>query len=744
MPREQKNKGELASKQSSPKKLRSDDLVTDSDEVIMRLNQMLMDLADRKLELWVEYGLESREYVNGLKAKYQYYIPLKTTDVIDGGPFGAGRGLNIRGKHESQMRLGRTSMADDPIANLLRDTELSVIRGEKTKVLQRLEDLLAANPDPGFAQVDPPAQKRGLTKEGVVGTVPDPSLYGRLPDNVVAFKRDGEVHHIVFNEQFTKLAQALSAESTQNIASGLNALRTFNRYLTGTLTRWNLAFLPVNVQRDIATGYIHNLEQGWDFANGALKRLPSSYVAAARYNKGVAPSTKADHYYHEYVKAGGPISTLGLAEDQIAKAKELQKAIDGLGSSWARSVSMVRRVFGFVETINDIGENGTRFASYMEARERGWSIERAASYAKNLTTNFERKGEIGAVLSAAYIFANAGIQGTARSIQAIKSPRVAKAVVSMSLAMVVLDGLNAAWSDEDDEGNKFYDKIPDWKKRTSLIFMLPGSGGKYLSIPLPQSISPLFYFGTTVGEMVRGRRGPMEATASWMEAATDQWNVLGGGSDLIETALPTVMDPVYVIGAERTPFGTPLMPFSFDPDTPDSQRYWSRTSSNFVDFAQWMNRSTGGDEITSGMIDVSPETLAYLTRFLFGGIGAESMRTGSVFSDIAAGKAPKLEDVPAVRRYVGDISEDDRYDKGMYSEAQREIRRYQSALNRAKTAGSGDTIARLRRDYPGYDRLNTILRRYDSKIKKLKKAGKDAEAATLMRKFNNVYRDVTE
>ena len=54
----------------------------------------------------------------------------------------------------------------------------------------------------------------------------------------------------------------------------------------------------------------------------------------------------------------------------------------------------------------------------------GKTPSQAASIAKNLTTNFDRKGEYGQMVNALYLFYNAAIQGTHRTAKMLQNPKV--------------------------------------------------------------------------------------------------------------------------------------------------------------------------------------------------------------------------------------------------------------------------------------------------------------------------------
>lgn len=86
-------------------------------------------------------------------------------------------------------------------------------------------------------------------------------------------------------------------------------------------------------------------------------------------------------------------------------------------------LEMVRKtmapVLNWLDDYNTAMENGVRLAAYKAGLDAGMSKERAASIAKNLTTNFNRKGQVAQQVGALYAFFNASMQGTARIGEAL-------------------------------------------------------------------------------------------------------------------------------------------------------------------------------------------------------------------------------------------------------------------------------------------------------------------------------------
>src|SRR5690606_20878797 len=108
------------------------------------------------------------------------------------------------------------------------------------------------------------------------------------------------------------------------------------------------------------------------------------------------------------------------------------------------------------------------------------SDAKAASLAKNLTVNFNRRGDWGVVANSLYLFFNAGMQGSARMLQALKtSPKVRRIAAGIIVFAAMLDMLNRAIGGEDDDDIPKYDKIPPWVKERNLIIMNPWSEEGY-------------------------------------------------------------------------------------------------------------------------------------------------------------------------------------------------------------------------------------------------------------------------
>ena len=75
----------------------------------------------------------------------------------------------------------------------------------------------------------------------------------------------------------------------------------------------------------------------------------------------------------------------------------------------------------WVEHANQSSENAIRLSTYIEARKAGTPRLDAATLAKDLTVNFNRKGEWSSTIDTGYLFFNAAIQGNVNIKDALQA-----------------------------------------------------------------------------------------------------------------------------------------------------------------------------------------------------------------------------------------------------------------------------------------------------------------------------------
>jgi hypothetical protein len=382
--------------------------------------------------------------------------------------------------------------------------------------------------------------------------------------------------------------------------------------------------------------------------------------------------------------------------------------------------------------VNSSVENAARLAAYKHAVDLGLTKQQSAHIAKNLTVNFNRKGEIGTAMNAFYLFYNAAIQGTATLWKASKSKKVQKVLAGIAVSSFLLAELNRSMSETDKDGENCYDKIPDWEKRRNLIVMNPaGECQDYFKFPLPYGYNVPYVFGENISATLHGR-DKMKAAINMAVSMVDSFNPIGNADSenfevlTAKMVSPTFTDPVVDLVANENFMGAPIMPEqrSFGPQLPDSQRYWGSVSGPSKWIAEQLNSLSGGSKYESGLIDVSPETLDHWRDFFTGGAGAFLGRLGDypvhVKDRVLYDEEIPLHKVPFVRKFAGERTE---YDiSRSYYEKREEVKQIVGLYKKMKkevTKENQQQVADYRRENKEILRLDKKLETINDNIKKI-------------------------
>lgn len=687
------------------------------------LRQDLLAITETTRRVLLDEGLITQEEYDAWTQQYQDYVPLRGFDVVDDetGTIrpGSGRGFNVRGK-ESLKALGRASRAGDIIENVVRDYQRAVIRAERNAVGKVFLDLVTSNPDPTLWEVDSKTPKRSMNR--LTGMVALSMETDKGPDTVAVKVGGREVYITVHDELLLRAMRKASVDESGQMQRALAvSLGAYNDWMRNTLTRYNPVFGLTNALKDVQTGAVSALDELG--AAGAAKYATYYRAAmAASFRNETRSLGKAgrfwgdpamDKAFEEFKAAGGTTGGWFLRDPKEIE-RDLRQIMVAAGASprtageritGSKAWQGAKAALRYVELFGAASENASRMAAYRAARDMGRTPAQAASIAKNLTTNFNRKGEWGTGLNSLYLFFNAAVQGTARTLSALKSPKVQALMAGVTATAAALALANAEMGGDDDDGEAFWDKIPDHEKERSLIIMLPpgeqldganrvGKMGRYLKLPLPYgfNIFPVLgYQMADVGRYARNRnRGvsPAKAAINMVSAVAGSYNPVGGSFDLTDpiqvamAASPTIVDAGIQLGAGVNNFGRPVGPRKGRDDTkPDSETFTpAQAGTPSQKLARWMNSVTGGNEARSGRIDVMPGTLDNAVRLATGGVGVFlrdvfiNMPTKLVDPEATT----RARDVPFLRNLFGQV--DENVDRGLFYERTREV------LDEARTA----------------------------------------------------------
>lgn len=669
-------------------------------------------------------------------SKYQNYVPLRgfEADPDEDTRMPSGRKYDSRAKVDVRA-LGRRSRADSPFAYLIAQAQQSIILSEKARVGKAVLEMATQYPNPNLWEVNQVVMKKTISKTTGFVTYVHDNLSRTIADNVLAVRKGGKLYWVTLHHD--GLARGMKGMDGGSVNAILRTMLRIQRFLAAVRTGWNPEFFIPNFIRDLGTAGIHVAnDQGLKILRQTVRDLPKAFVGSYQGEQGKLTGQWAQ-YYREFAQAGGKVGAFGLGTiDQIKRkvARDMRLAQGG----WAVMPEKgLETAIDFIENWNNAFESTIRLSLYVNMRKAGYSQDESAFAAKEVTVNFNRKGEYGNTINAAYLFFNASIQGTARIAKAVfMSRKVQYAVLGMIATGLVMDALNAAMSgDSDDDGEDDYDQIPEYVKERSLIFMWPGSEkGEYVSIPLPWVYNVFFYAGQNVGRAARGKIDAWEAAGNTIGALAQAANPLYSET-WWQMASPTLLDPVLEIEFNKNAFGDPIMPEQepYQPPVPDSQLKFKSVNPALDAIATKLNEATGGDEMRPGAIDVSPESLEYMVEFVTGGIGGLFNRTMATGSSIVTGEDIPADKIPFVRKVYGKHS--DYTGRQEYYEMRDAVALTEAQIKFYKDKGDRETVAKLREKYAADIKAKAI---FDATDKALKPLRKRRDAATTVEERNAI------
>ena len=652
-------------------------------------------------EILVKSGLEKQETIDAWNGAYSNYVPLHREDV-DSGNVGTGKGYSIRGS-ASKRAMGSGRKVVDILANITMQRERNIVRAEKNRVSNALLGLAATNPNPDFWKVDQAPKKRFVEETAIytvvdgqgakvneftnmgeaekfARSVPDSDIeqtWGervneRVPpefksrDNVLLTRINGEDHYIIFNERndrAMRMAQAMKNLDVDNLGRVLSVMGKATRYLASVNTQYNPVFGVINLIRD-TQGALLNLSS--TPLAGEQKRVLGYTVDALRgiyadiraHRKGQTPSSNWAKLFEEFQKEGGQTGY----RDQYANAEQRAEAVRDEIAQFkeGKAKQLTRGVFGWLSDYNETMENAVRLATYKAAKERGLSNQRAASLAKNITVNFNRKGQMATQVGALYAFFNASVQGTARlaetlfdanngNLKGAKLSKAGKKIVYGGILLGSMQALLLAAAGFDD------DEPPEFVRERNMI--LPVGDGKYLTLAMPLGFHVLPGVGRIATEFAMGgMKNPLKHVAALGNMLAETFNPVGNAGFSLQTLTPSVIDPLTALAENKDFTGKPIYKESFNAMNPtpghtrakDTATVWSKAISEAMNFI------TGGTEYKPGMFSPTPDQIDYLIGQATGGVGRELGKVAQVGESSMTGEELPLYKVPLVGRFVGD------------------------------------------------------------------------------------------
>jgi hypothetical protein len=508
-----------------------------------------------------------------------------------------------------------------------------------------------------------------------------------MKDKYLGAKINGEQYYIKLHDPRLMEAMANLGVEQANILT--KTVGRVTRVLSALITSYNPEFALSNFARDVQTAVYNVLAEAKieggkalgtkDLAKKMVKDLPNSMKALKRGFRDNDFTGEWGVFLKEYLDSGAKTGWF------------VQKDIDDIKNDITRSISttgegavnkLIRskdKLIKFIDDYNDVVENASRLSVYVNARRQGLTEKAAASLAKNLTVNFNRRGEMTNSINALYMFFNASVQGTANMLRAVMTPAdktkkiwdpefynmTQKLAMALPIATILMAQANREWGGDDDDGKSFYDKVPNYVKETNFVLMIPGSEGDFIKIPMPYGYNFFASIGHAIDRGMNTESTAVESAFDAVAAFAGAFSPLGAvgseemTSQVVKTAAPAILKPFVEMALNENFTGAPIYkeqnPFGLK--TPDAYNSQRKTWEWAKGLSEYLNDVTGGNQFKSGVVDIAPESWQHLIKFAGGGLGSLFGRAQDLAVKTARGESVESREIPFWRKYMGSISE---------------------------------------------------------------------------------------
>jgi hypothetical protein len=713
-------------------------------------------ITQKRRELMRDAGLEDESLLDVWDATYEFYVPLKgyAEDSEGNSVAKTGSGFDIRGK-ESMRAMGRRTIAESPTAHAIQDLSATIIRSRKNEVGRTFLKMVEENPNPDiwevFTEDNPDTERRivnGEVKEN------QPIDMRSRKDDYFSVKVDGQSKYIKLKDKDGLLMKAMKNMGPEQMNTFTRSMSEVTRWLSMVNTSLNPEFTVTNFTRDIQTALFNALAEQ-DLTDGkvkdkaiAMKMIKGSGKAVkSLWQHSAGKLDEADPMYkwiEEFLSDGAKTGYFDSKEvDKIGT--DLADLLDmANGTNKGKLLKAKHKIGDFIENVNGGIENGVRLSSYIEARKAGVTREKAASFAKNLTVNFNRKGEIGTFLNSLYMFFNAAVQGNANFARAIITPKVdevtgkkslnmaQKVAVGISLASFGWAALMREMAGDDEDDVPYWDKIPKGVRERNFIIpktLWGGEPGEYLKIPLPYGYNIFYNLGDAAEAAINSdTRKSGDLAAEMALSVYASFVPLGSpvGDNGAESAFlagtPTIGKPLIELALNKNFFGGPIYRENnpYGAQLRDSQMSMRSTGEAYKWMAGFMNDVIGdgrsykvNDE--NPWYDVSPDSIEHLVEFSLGGLYRFGSRIYDNVAKSAQGGELESTDIPFARQLNGKVQP--YADITQFYEARQQLKNIDAEMDSLR----GKERLEFRKEYGDKLRLQSLMSSLDKRMKQLRK-----------------------
>jgi len=707
------------------------------DEFEQRHGQLCDELWDaiRKATQWslrksYQSGMMSAATFDHVRNMFQYYVPLRgwsETTAEDVYSYMMGEHGSFNGVLKKAE--GRTSVADDPLATIGNMAESALIQGNRNLLKQHLLRMAQNHPtdvcqvrdvwlvegpggvwEPHWPNIpddatpdeidqilqDHEADMLQLEASGSAKRVRnnldipyriDPRL---VPEHAVVAKVAG-IDHVVYINGNPRAAQAINGQTgaPRGNKSGFSRLIDFifgdmKRFYSSVLTSLNINFSGANFVRDLPHAYAMTfIKQGPLKAAEYIARSFQVIPWVFKNQLGKTGTSQMDRYFQEFLASGAVTGYAHINDVGAWKADNKRR--------WARLSALgkarvaVPRALG--EVINAIGwfsetlELIPRFTAFLVERESGKDIATATKAAKDITTNFNKKGSevtpgvwgaVANTLRYMKMFFNPIVQGMYQFVDVASmgkenkwvGPRMVLATLHLPVLGAIVPYLNqflleALGGDDDDD----YWLINEYTRRNNVCIF---TGNGYVKIPIAPVFRELYGMGEVVATRHVGKADNEKTVIDLIDQLRTMGSVEGQSSynewSLARFLLPEHFAPLIdVMNNENFTGGPIYYDNNYKEYAPEYTKAKKSTWSPLVAASKWLNEMMGGDEdIAAGNSGkwMNPAVWQHLITNVGGGFAQLAGDVVSGITDITEGKEIDASNMPVLKRFYSNSSDE--------------------------------------------------------------------------------------
>ena len=482
------------------------------------------------------------------------------------------------------------------------------------------------------------------------------NLEFRNDPHVFVYRKDGVPLFVKFkvSQEGSAMADTMKNLRYQALPSVLKPFNTATRFLAKMYTSANPAFIIPNFFRDYGTAFIHLTE---DEKRGLVKDA-LNMGNIAKFARGIHRAERAKARGEDLLamdldttnaKAMAKTAADLLAEGDHAKMYEFAQAagakvgyfrhssmleqVEQINKDIAKHKGLTRKtataVGKTIDHMNTAVENSIRMSSFWAAIKRGDSVEKATHIARNVTVDFNQKGNYTQTLGALYVFFGAGMNSIDRMIRSLnsRSPKelsvlfggIIGSAITVSLFNRMLD------PQDDEEEQPDYDTINSYKRDTNLIVPMPswffgneeGYAKKdtgFFSLPLPLGYNALWAIGQVVGDVLarvgmgaNAGSSILDGTSRITRAVTNAVNPVNSDS-MLTMGVPSAFKPLIELKTNENFMGSPIRyeDSRWNPPQPGHMQDPASTSQHWKDLSKGLNSFFGGSDDTKGTLIGDP------------------------------------------------------------------------------------------------------------------------------------------